>query len=261
MVDIWRRLEGRAPGVRRTALGVIAAVAAFSIAANIGMAITPNEEWNSTQVLHYVETQKTISDVTGHPLASQVVRGSSLPPWAPADQLYVVGACDGLYISNGEDYSTVPSSQYARTTWMVVERGHQFQHTFRLTVRTGLGWHRDGGAGRRRPRHGVGQRDGHRRPRPGPADVRTVRPGAALLREPFLVPTDTTHDLVVITDPAKHVVQAVMDGNTNLLKYVPVGAAHRRSPLRALAGPDPALSMVDTTSSSPEPTLCRSLDK
>ena len=47
------------------AIGVLAV---FSIAANVGMAITPNEEWDTTQVLHYVEAQKAVSDVTGHPL-------------------------------------------------------------------------------------------------------------------------------------------------------------------------------------------------
>ena len=261
MVDIWRRLEGRAPGVRGTALGVIAAVAAFSIAANVGMAITPNEEWNSTQVLHYVETQKTISDVTGHPLASQVVRGSSLPPWGPADQLYVVGACDGLYISNGEDYSTVPSSQYARTTWMVVERGHQFQHTFRLTVRPVSG----GTETMALVDAGPDTVSVSATATAVPDRVRLTfglyGPGPPSYGNPFLVPTHTTHDLVVITDPAKHVVQAVMDGNTNLLKYVPVARPIVGRPSGHSQGPTPALSMVDTTSSSPEPTLCRSLDK
>ena len=57
--------------------------------------------------------------------------GARCPPWAPADQLYVIGDCDGLYISNGEDYSTVPSEQFVRTTWMTVELGHDFQRTFR----------------------------------------------------------------------------------------------------------------------------------
>ena len=112
MADIFRRLEGRKRSLRVGAVAVIAVVALFSIAANIGMAITPNEEWNTTQVLHYVEAQKTVSDFTGHPLSADVVRGNSLPPWGPAGQLYVIGNCDGLYISNGENYSTVPSEQF-----------------------------------------------------------------------------------------------------------------------------------------------------
>jgi hypothetical protein len=62
-----------------------------------------------------------------------VAHGSSLPLWAPADQLFVVGACDGLYISNRENYSTVPTQQFQRATWMVVQRGHAFQHSFHIT--------------------------------------------------------------------------------------------------------------------------------
>ena len=99
-----------------------------------GSPSSPTRSGTPTQVLNYVEAQNSISDVTGHPLEANVVRGSSLPPWAPADQLYVIGDCDGLYISNGENYSTVPSQQFTRTTWMAVERGHAFEHTFRVTV-------------------------------------------------------------------------------------------------------------------------------
>ncbi|MGH3579702.1 MAG: hypothetical protein ACRDU0_19395, partial [Mycobacterium sp.] len=133
MADIWRRLENRKRSVRLGTLGVISAVALFTIAASIGTAITPAEEWNTPQVLRYVETQKAISDATGISLTSSVHRGTSLPGWGPADQLYVIGQCDGLYISNGEYYSTVPQQQFQRQTWMVVERGHAFQHTYRIT--------------------------------------------------------------------------------------------------------------------------------
>ena len=114
MADIFRRLEGRKRSLRLGAIAVITVVALFSITANIGMAVVPDEEWDTTQVLNYVQAQKTVSDFTGHPLESQVVRGDSLPPWGPAGQLYVIGNCSGLYISNGEDYSTVPSQQYQR---------------------------------------------------------------------------------------------------------------------------------------------------
>ncbi len=109
-------------------------VGAFTIVANVAMAITPNEVWDIPETVHYVATQKAISDITGHPIDNRVRRGATLPPWGPADQLFIVGKCDGLYISNGESYVTVPNQQYQRDTWMVVERGHQFQHTYRLVV-------------------------------------------------------------------------------------------------------------------------------
>ena len=138
MADIFRRLERRRRSVQIGSLVIaIGVVALFSIAANIGVAVVPNEEWDTTQVLNYVQAQKTVSDLTGHPLESNVVRGNVLPPWGPAGQLYVVGNCDGgLYISNGENYSTVPDEQLQRRTWMTVELGQKFEHIFRLSVKT-----------------------------------------------------------------------------------------------------------------------------
>ena len=103
MADIFRRLESGARSVRVGAVGVIAVVALFSITANIGMAIVPNEEWDTTQVLNYVQAQKTVSDLTGHPLESHVVRGDSLPPWGPAGQLVRHrGLQRALHLQRGE---------------------------------------------------------------------------------------------------------------------------------------------------------------
>ena len=78
IADIFRRLEARTRRVRVGSLAGIALVALFSITANVGMAIVPNEEWGTTQVRNYVQAQKTFSDLTGHPLQSNVVRGNSL---------------------------------------------------------------------------------------------------------------------------------------------------------------------------------------
>ena len=100
MADISRRLEGRRRRIRVGAVAVIAVVALFSIVANIGIAIVPNEEWTSGQAVSFVSAQKTVSDLTGHPLQGRVTRGDTLPPWAPAGQLDVIGDCSGLYISN-----------------------------------------------------------------------------------------------------------------------------------------------------------------
>ena len=54
--------------MRIGATGIIALGALFSIIANIGIAIVPNEEWDTTQLLSYVQAQKTLSDLAGHPL-------------------------------------------------------------------------------------------------------------------------------------------------------------------------------------------------
>ncbi len=234
VVDIWRRLEGGRRQVRVGTLVVIAAVAVFTIAANIGLAITPNEEWNSTQLLHYVEAQKAVSDVTGHPLSSQVVRGNSLPVWGPADQLYVVGDCQALYISNGEYYSTVPSQQFQRTTWMAVERGHSFQHTFRIRFNSpqagGPGSLALVTAGSSTMTVNVPLRANHHLIE---VDFGLVGKGGPLYGVSAYVNPGSSHQVVVITDPAKHLAEVMMDGVLYLFENVGQRRAHYQSLGRA----------------------------
>ena len=188
-------------------------------------------------------------------------RGSTLPAWGPADQLFVVGDCDGLYISNGEDYSTVPDEQYQRTTWMAVERGHGFQHTF------GLRLNNSGSAGARSLALVTS----------GPSTVTvsvtpTTRPGLMQMRFSvdgqgpsltgplFTVKSGRDYQVVVVTDPVKHVATVKVDGLLRLTRTlvgsgpVTVNSTHARS-----VGAPPALSVVNKTDDSPQPTLCQSL--
>jgi hypothetical protein len=66
--------------------------------------------------------------------------------------------------------------------------------------------------------------------------------------------------VVVVTDPVKHLVSVAMDGTTYLSSllvsgtpiYVDAATAHSQ-------GVPSALSAIDETASSPEPTLCQSL--
>jgi hypothetical protein len=262
IVDIWRRLEGRKRSIRIGALGAIAALALFTIAANIGMAITPNEEWLTGQVYNYVKTQKAVSDFTGVSLKAHVVRGSSLPGWGPADQLYVIGNCDGFYVSNGEYYSTVPEQQFQRKTWMVVERGHAFQHTFRITFR--------------RPASGGTEMAslvtaGHTTVAVSVAPLSTpnwvlvqyhvlgqgpVHSGAQL---GFV--SGTSHQVVVVTDPANRTIEVRMGPRTPLRSTPLVNGepVHDVAVASQSRGTSPAISVVDETPSTPEPTLCQSL--
>ena len=263
MVDIWRRLEGRRRPMRIGAFALIALVAVFTIAANVGMAVTPNEQWNPTQVLHYVQAQKAVGDLTGGTLKANVVRGSSLPLYGPADQLYVIGDCDGLYISNGENYSMVPNASFLRNTWMAVERGHGFQHTFRATFSRSAS-----GEPAPVPLVSAG---------PDSVSVSVVPTARRLLRVSFsfaspdrtvhdifgvtpLVNPGSTHQVVVITDLAKHLAQVSMDGTAYL-----VGSLDTTQPVHVEAqqadsgGTPPALSVTNITASTPQPTLCRSL--
>jgi hypothetical protein len=260
MADIWRRLEGRRPSVRRTAVAVIGVVAVFTITANVAMAVTPNEVWDIPETVHYVATQKAISDITGHPIENRVRYGTTLPPWGPADQLFVVGKCDGLYISNGESYVTVPDQQYHRDTWMVVERGHRFQHTYRLVVR-----HPTPGETVTEPLLTAGENTVSIVITPGPRAgvfkmyVARSGTGRTIYGYPALVRDDSSHRVVVVTDPAKHLITTAVDGQE--LVSADLAAGPITESIGRPTSASPGFSVVDLTAASPEPTLCQSLTR
>jgi hypothetical protein len=260
MVDVWRRMESRSRPARVTVTGIVAFAALFTAMANIGMASTPNEQWNPVQVLHYVEAQQAVSNLTGHTLDANVVRGNSLPPDGPADRLFIVGDCDGLYISNGENYTTVPSQSFPRTTWMTVERGHRFLHTFEMTFhqpRSGAPGFGLVSAGANTVAVNVVSDESH-------GLVRVVfsftSPGHKVYGLTPYVPPGTTHRVQVVTDPAKHQVLVSMDGTAYLAgdlttnEPIVVDTEHAHS-----GGNPPALAVTNITSSTPQPSLCHQL--
>ena len=103
LVDVWRRLERRRRGARVVALGGLIALAAFGVLANFAVATTTEQLASGLdQAQSYVRLQQSISDETGHPLDGVVSRTRQLPGLAPVDQLFVVGDCDGMYLSTGE---------------------------------------------------------------------------------------------------------------------------------------------------------------
>ena len=260
MVDIWRRLQRRSRSVRLGATVVIGVVALYCVAANIGMAVTPNEEWNTTQVLNFVETQKSVSDITGTSLGERVQQGGALPTWAPADQLFVVGDCSGLYISNGEDYSTVPSEQFQRTTWMTVERGAEFQHTFHMTFTAP-----PAASVESVPLVRIGSRtvEVHAAPA-GPGRVQVtfgIYGGAGPdYGRSVVEPSGSSRDVVVITDAATHLVEVTIGGRAVFGHVQIVGTPIVATPgVSRSAGSPPALEVVNTTPLTSGTTLCRSL--
>ncbi len=260
MVDIWRRLDGRSRRRRRSAVGLALVLALVSVVVNVAMSSTPTTEWSQVQVDRYVRTQVALSDVTGHPIESNVVLGSSLPPVGPADRLMVIGACDGLYISNGEDYRTVPSQEYRRVSWIPVERGPAFRHTFTITFHHGQALHA--------PPVALVYAD-HTA-----LDVRATRlPHGDELRVVFDVldprfagpsyavdvAPGSTHHVVVVTDNADHTVGVTMDGKPLLDGPMTGGtrgvAQVPRTPTLEGAG---TMTVQDTTPTT-APALCRSL--
>jgi hypothetical protein len=252
VADIFRRLEGRRRSVRFSVFGVIAVLAAFSILANIGTAIVPNEDWTAEQVTNYVQAQKSVSDLTGHPLHATVTRGDTLPAWGPAGQLLIAGRCDGMYISNGEDYSTVPREQFIRFSWMPVQFGPNFQHDYELRAahvtspetiplqRTGQftillrAWY-NADPGQVALQFEV---DGHGAPSPAPL---------------FHVEAGVPHAITVITDPPKNQILATVDGQAYMERdWTTTG------PTRVLATPSQDAVQV-RPSATASPTLCESL--
>jgi hypothetical protein len=256
LADVFRRLENRKRPVRVGVLAVIAVGALFSIIANIGMAVVPNEEWSTTQVLNYVRAQKAVSDLTGNPLQSNVVRGNALPTIGPAGQLYVIGNCDGLYISNGENYSTVPSEQYNRTTWMTVELGEPFQHTFQLHVQSA----KSGGT-ETVPLVQSGKYEVavNMAPTNNPGRVwlwfDVLGSGGTMHGPYFEVDAGTTHAVVVTTDPQKHQFGAAFDGEVYLAATSKIA-----QPIHVVApASTPSTSALSATTTPTRPTLCQSL--
>jgi hypothetical protein len=125
LIDLWRRLDGKSRRLRLGALAVVIALGIFGLVANLGVTTqTRHLAADGDRVRDYVQLQQSISDLTGHPLDDNVVRGTRLPKYAPSDQLYVVGDCSGLYISSGE---------HENPSWLPVEFGPGLRHTFDVT--------------------------------------------------------------------------------------------------------------------------------
>jgi hypothetical protein len=119
MVDIWQRLDGRRRAARILALVLVGIAALFGFAASLGIAVTPQLGWTQTQVDHYVQAERTLSDLTGHPLGHDVVRGNHFPSSAPMGELFVMDNCKGLYIAD----KAVPNVFYIPSSiWLPVER-------------------------------------------------------------------------------------------------------------------------------------------
>ena len=118
-------------------MAAVAALAGFEIFANVAASVAPTANFTSIQALNYVVEQKAVSDVTGHPLGGFVVRGSTLPYFSPAGALYVVGDCNGLYLSDGYDYQYTPPQQFEHLTWIPLELDSQ-PYVVNITVHAPL---------------------------------------------------------------------------------------------------------------------------
>ena len=125
LIDVWRRLENRAQRIRGFVLGAITTVAVYCIAANLAIAAFPVAQWTKAQNARFISIEKSWSISS---LANSVRRGSTLPYWAPAGQVFAMNNCSGLYISTGNDMKDVPGQQLEHYTWKPVEQSSAFTH-------------------------------------------------------------------------------------------------------------------------------------
>ncbi len=125
LIDVWRRLEARSQRVKGLALGSVVAIGAYCVAANLAIAAFPVAQWTMNQSARFVSVEKSLSIDS---LANSVRRGSTLPYWAPAGQLFAIDNCSGLYISTGNDTKNVPGQQLEHYTWKPVEQSPAFTH-------------------------------------------------------------------------------------------------------------------------------------
>jgi len=262
LADIWRRQDGAARGRRVVATGLVGLVAVYSVLANIGIAVTPTEQWTTAQTLRYLQTQKSVSDWTGDPIAGRVTQGDTLPDYAPAGQIRIVGSCDALYLSNGESYVADPTTQFHRDTWQVVQYGHALQRLFYVTPR-------DGTTPATVPLvvAGAWTISVVTTPRPGGRTVVLhftmdgAGPEASATFHSFYAvePIDGPHRVTVLTDPYKRIAQVSVDGLLFLDEPLSDGSPVSTPVTTELASPSNPISVVDATAGTPAPALCNSL--
>lgn len=265
LADLWRRLDGAGRRRRGVLMGLMVVLSVASMAIGTAVAVTPTEQWTNNQVLAYVRAQKSLQWIGGGSLQARVVRSASLPERAPADQLRMVGNCDALYISNGEDYSSDPEAQAQRRSWQVVEYGPALRHTFLITPRRTLG-----------PvevplvRAGSWTVSVRSVPRPGGLQALMTyavtgsgrQAGTVHASFPALEPIGGTHQIVVVTDPNTELVSVTVDGmvvvqSTDLVdgrpveKAVPEGQDQATTGITVVSTPNQDDSLVESLCRSP----------
>ena len=130
LVATVRWLDGRSPGARRGWAAGIGLLAAASIVINLALASSPGQDWTTTQASRFVAAQRALS-IT--PLSSTVHVVDRLPAYAPVGDLFATPTCDGLYLANGTDFSSIPGKALQHAEMQPVERSDAIVHD--LTVR------------------------------------------------------------------------------------------------------------------------------
>jgi hypothetical protein len=232
---IWRRQDGHSRKRRSLVTGL-------SIVINTGVAITPAEQCSTPRVRAFVQSD-------------------TLPAWAPADQLRIIGNSDAPSISNGEDYSTDPVAAAKKQTWQVVEYGPGLQRTFYVTPQASTTT-----TAVPLVRAGSWTVEARAVPQAGGKTVLLDFPVVGgshadriIESIPAQEPVGGAHRVVVLTDPYTHLVEVTIDGlvvtKAPLVGGLPVTTAVPSGQASATTG----ITVVDGTAGGPQPTLCQSL--
>jgi hypothetical protein len=256
-VSLWIRLETRSARARIAAAGIIVVIGLFDIAANVALSITPTDSWTTAQASRFLQLQKAVSDVTGHPLAGQIMRGTTLPYWAPADTVFIAGACNALYVSDGEDYSGVLDQRAEHRTWVLVEQGSGYEHKLRVIFgppdRASL-------AGIPVATMGTSAVLIHSSAAPGRRESVwfTLRdPSFATASIRIGVAQGSSHTITLDTDRYAHVMSVSMDDNPYLVAPV---ATEGLPPVHlGASGPGAPITIIPIPESPPSVPLCRTL--
>jgi hypothetical protein len=130
LIDLWRRLEHRSMRIRGVVLGALATAGVYCVAANLAIATFPVPQWLSTQSERFLSLENSLSIDS---LAHSVARGTTLPYWAPAGEVFAMDNCSGLYLSSGDATKNVPGQRIEHYSWMPVEQSPAFHHVIGFT--------------------------------------------------------------------------------------------------------------------------------
>jgi hypothetical protein len=163
-----------------------------------------------------------------------------------------------MYVSTGEDFSTVPTQQYERATWYTVDLGQPFEHSYRLTVSAPVSGAESVSlvsAGNYTVRLLAAPTSEANRVL---LTFGVLHDGATALNgKPLEVASGTTHTVDIITDPQTHEISAIIDGSTHLFTNLAGEPIHVESTQPGSQGGASALTVK--TAPLQQPALCESL--
>ena len=123
MIELWRWLLWRSRKVRVGVVACAMLLAMIGLWVNLGYSLTPDPTWTETQAANYLNVQRDLSNITGHPLDRTIVIGNTFPRPAALGTLFIRGNCEELYVALETLPKTpTPLSAIPLLAWKLVER-------------------------------------------------------------------------------------------------------------------------------------------